>query len=43
MVEKMNNLDFVKELVFKIAEVGNERQIIDAPNLRDIEPFKHFF
>ena len=39
----MNNLDFVKELVFKIAEVGNERQIIDAPNLRDIEPFKHFF
>lgn len=39
----MNDLDFVKELVLKIAEVGSRRQIIDAPNLRDIEIFKHFF
>ncbi|MCG2827080.1 MAG: hypothetical protein L6265_10875 [Thermoplasmatales archaeon] len=39
----MNDLDFVKELVFKIAEIGNGRQIIDAPNLHDIEPFRHFF
>ena len=43
MVEKMSNLDFVKELVFKIAEIGNNLNIIDAPFLRDIEPFKHFF
>jgi len=39
----MNDLNFVKELVFKIAEIGNGRQVIDAPNLKDIEVFKHFF
>jgi len=43
MVEKINNLNFVKNLVFKIAEIGNERKIIDAPRLQDIEVFKHFF
>jgi hypothetical protein len=42
-VEKMSKLNFVKELVLKIAEIGNGRQIIDAPTLQDIEPFKHFF
>lgn len=39
----MNNLNFVKNLVFKIAKIGSKRKIIDAPALQDIEPFKYFF
>jgi len=39
----MNNLNFVKNLVFKIAEIGHKRKIIDAPTLQDIEPFRYFF
>lgn len=39
----MSNLKFVKNLVFKIAEIGNKRRNIDTPPLQDIEPFKHFF
>ncbi len=37
------NIYFIKDLIFKITEVGYERKIIDAPSLQDIEPFKHFF
>ena len=43
MVEKMSEIDFVKKLVFKIAEIGHQRKIIDSPSLADIEPFRHFF
>ena len=39
----MNNLNFVKNLVFKIAEIGSKRKIIDAPTLQDVEPFRYFF
>ena len=43
MVEKINNLNFVERLVFKIAEIGNERKIIDTPRLHNMEVFKYFF
>ncbi len=39
----MNNLNFVKDLVFRIAEIGHERKTIDTPTLQDIEPFRYFF
>jgi len=39
----MSEIDFVKKLVFKIAEIGHQRKIIDSPSLVDIEPFRHFF
>ncbi len=43
MVEKMNSVSFIKELVFKIAEIGKRSQHINAPDLKNVEPFKHFF
>jgi hypothetical protein len=43
MVEKMSEMEFVKKLVFRIAEIGQQRKIINSPSLSDIEPFKHFF
>jgi len=39
----MSNISFIKKLVFKIAEIGKRRQIVNAPDLQNIEPFKHFF
>jgi len=39
----MSELDFIKKLVFNIAEIGNKRKDIDAPKLSNIEAFRHFF
>ena len=39
----MNEIDFVKKLVFKIAEIGHQRKSVDAPSLAGIEPFRHYF
>jgi len=33
----------LKELVFKIAEIGSKRKYYDAPPLNSVEPFMHFF
>ena len=40
---KMSEIDFIKKIVFKIAEIGHQRKIMDSPTLNDIEPFRHFF
>jgi len=39
----MSEIDFIKKIVFKIAEIGHQRKIMDSPTLNDIEPFRHFF
>lgn len=39
----MSDIEFVKRLVFKIAEIGSKRKIVGSLSLNDIEPFRHFF
>jgi len=38
----MGDIDFIKNLVFKIAEIGKELES-DAPKINDVEHFKYFF